>query len=207
MLKKLFVLLALVLSNSGCEAEDIYHPVELTSVDRESIEREKRELLKLEEIQIGNGAIAALGRKVVANIQVRQGSNEEVVYQGPVITYVGFSEILFIDVPEFLLFHQRGIALGLNGMAIGGKRRIAVHPVLVCEGSGNHANFKVSCDLINRGIPVRKEQLIVEATLTESCILVGTVMSSALGRKTKETSCRRSDFPQRDPSAPIWHVY
>lgn len=201
MTKKLLVLLALAFSNSGCEAEDIYHPAELTSMDRESIEREKRELLKLEEIQIGSGAIAAWGRKVVANIRVWQGNNGEVIYQGPVVAYTGFWEILSLDIPEFLPYHQREIILGLNGMAIGGKRRMMIDPSLVCEGSRSQANPKMFCNLINRGVPVRKEQLIVEATLTESCIPVGTVMSSALGRKTKETGCRRSDFPQRDPSA------
>jgi hypothetical protein len=51
---------------------------------------------------------------------------------------------------------------------------------------------------------VRKENLIVEATLTESCIPVvfkgPYVISQVVG-------CRDSDTPKLDPAAPIWRVY
>jgi hypothetical protein len=71
---------------------------------------------------------------------------------------------------------QRGIAIGLNGMAVGGKRKFTYHPKLVCERVGeDNANPSASCTLVHRTrlgggpVTVRKEPLIVEARLTDSC--------------------------------------
>ena len=207
MLKRALILLFLALTQGGCEVEDLYHPLPtISEEERERIEQTRRELLQLQDLQIGNGSVATWGRKITAAISVRYADGTT-VYNGPIVDYVGFQEILNMEDPNYLSFFQRGIMLGLHGMAIGGKRRITIDASQVCTNVQGGANPKISCNLTNRGFAVRKEQLIVEATLTESCIPVGTVMSSALGRKTKETDCRRSDLPQRDPSAPIWRVY
>jgi hypothetical protein len=48
--------------------------------------------------------------------------------------------------------------LGLNGMAIGGKRRFTVEPKLVSGG------------VFTKGTQIRHETLVVEAVLTESCV-------------------------------------
>ena len=61
---------------------------------------------------------------------------------------------------------QSGIWTGLNGMAVGGKRRITIEPKLVYSG------LSVTGRRTHEDIGVRQEQLIVEATLTESCIPV-----------------------------------
>jgi hypothetical protein len=52
-------------------------------------------------------------------------------------------------------------------------------------------------------VGIRGEKLIVEATLTASCIPV--LLRGPLIER--EVRCRDSDLPQRNPGAPIWHVY
>jgi hypothetical protein len=92
-------------------------------------------------------------------------------------------------------------------MAVGGKRRITIHPGLVCDHLGVDANPKATCRF-NEEAYVRKEQLIVEATLTESCIPQTIVVPSvASGGRAKEIGCRRSDTPRRQPDDPIWRLY
>lgn len=210
MVTRLLLIAAVSLVHLGCNAEEIYNPVILSQSGRTQLEREKRELLRIVEDRVGQGPLASWsGRKISADINVWY-ADKTLVYKGRVLAYVGFMETVGLQDSmaerELLPLFQRGILLSLNGMAIGDKRRILVDPGLVCTQIGGEANPEASCRLIE-GVTVRKEQLIVEATLTESCIPVGTVMSSALGHKTKETGCRRTDFPQRDPSAPIWHIY
>jgi hypothetical protein len=56
-------------------------------------------------------------------------------------------------------------------------------------------------------IGVRQEKLIVEATLTASCI---PVLLRALHVNVgyvleREIWCRDADLPKRDPNAPLWH--
>ncbi len=103
----------------------------------------------------------------------------------------------------------------MNGMAIGGKRRFTIDPELVCYGVRPHPllNPIPMCGLTGpddkgNGTAVRKEKLIVEATLTESCIpQVRVLFSGPMGMKTKLVGCRRPDYPKRDPNLPIWHLY
>jgi hypothetical protein len=102
-------------------------------------------------------------------------------------------------------------------MAVGGKRRITVSPNLVCyegavgESTSQGADPNTTCTLVERYwknggiIKVRKEKLIVEATLTASCIPV--FLDILYIYQRKEFRCRNADGPQRDPSAPIWHLY
>jgi hypothetical protein len=56
---------------------------------------------------------------------------------------------------------------------------------------------------------VREEKLIVEATLTASCIpILLRVSGPGSGYFIeREIRCRDADLPQRAPSAPIWHIY
>lgn len=45
---------------------------------------------------------------------------------------------------------QRGLLAGLNGMAVGGRRRITIQLRLVCEEYGTEvANPKISCGLVS----------------------------------------------------------
>ena len=90
-------------------------------------------------------------------------------------------------------------------MAVGGKRGIIIQPELVTSGLlvyGRQDNDRVG---------VRKEKLIVEATLTASCIPVllrvpGPGSGSGYFIE-REIRCRDADLPQRDPNDPIWRFY
>ncbi len=90
---------------------------------------------------------AALARKVTADIEVRYASGDgKPIYRGPAISYFGMQGSVFIHNGAaehgMLSLQQNGIILGLNGMAVGGKRRITVSPNLVCyEGAVGGVHF------------------------------------------------------------------
>lgn len=220
MLKQLLVLLILVLGQTGCtiHAEmQRSRPVGYTAKGVEHYERVKRELLQLEDIKIGDGPIAAAGRKVTAEITVRY-SDGTLVYEGPAVSYWGLEDTVFIHnsprEPHMLSLEQTGIVLGLNGMAVGGKRRIVVPPNLICySGSVGQsldmgANPSATCGLIlpwnyKGGAAVRKVELVVEASLTASC---RPVFPRILGFYIGER-CRDSDNPVRYSTDRIWRFY
>jgi hypothetical protein len=219
MLKHALILLILALAQAGCytsEETGAYKPAELSVESRQGLERLKREFLQIEEIKIGDGPVAARGRKISADIEVRYTDNT-LVYRGPAVAYFGMQGSVFIHngVAQngLLSLQQDGIILGSNGMAVGGKRRITVFPNLVCyegavgESTSQGADPKVTCSVLARSIKTRsrKETLIVEATLTASCIPV--FLDILYIYQGKEFRCRNADGPQRDPSAPVWHVY
>lgn len=131
-------------------------------------------------------------------------------YRGLAINYLGMRGYAFIHdslrKDGLLNTQHRGIILGLNGLAVDGKRRITIHPKLVCEGYGSEeANPNISCLLVIQdrlhggNVTVRMEALIVEATLTESCI-----PGLSIG---PEIRCRDSEIPRRDPADPICLIY
>ncbi len=185
-----------------------FEPVKLVGENRAHVERQKRELLKLDDIGVGNGPVAAWGRKIGANIEVRYADGT-IAYRGRILSYIGFIGSVWMQNADPLLLpiNQKGVYLGLNGMAIGGKRKIVIDPSLVCNDLGNQANPNATCRF-NENTYVRKEQLVVEATLTESCIpQVVVVPSIASGGRTNEVGCRRSDTPHRQPDDPIWRLY
>jgi hypothetical protein len=212
MLKRTLILLILALSQFGCgfeygEGKWPYEVIPLSDKGRQEGERIKRELLQLEDIKVGDGPVAAWGRKISAEIEVRY-TDGTLVYQGPAFTYFGFK-----GMPETSVYHERhlsdqpGILIGLNGMAVGGKRRITVDRSLVCTAVKADAGPGAGCHLVGYDDfrnSVRKEKLIVEATLTESCLPVvfkGPYIISQVVR------CRDSDTPKLDSTLPIWHVY
>jgi hypothetical protein len=220
---RLLLIAIVALSQVGCPVEEevgLYQPIVLTSEGRQNLEQWKREFLQIENLKIGDGPIAAWGRKVTADIEVRYAVGDgKPIYRGPAISYFGMEGDIFLHNnlrDDGLLFtQQRGIELGLNGMAVGGKRRITVAPNLVCYGGAvgesvsNGANPNISCLLVIQdrlhggNIKVRKEMLIVEATLTDSCIpglSVGPIWK-------REIRCRDSEVPRRDPTDPLWRLY
>jgi hypothetical protein len=219
MLKRTLIVLILALSQAGCSIDEggtMFQPVALRPEDREGLERLKREFLKLEDLKVGDGPVAAWGRKVSADIEVRY-TDGTLAYRGPTYAYAGMTGGVMIHnnlrksgALEFP--GQYGLILGLNGMAVGGKRRITIPPGLVCfngriEDASKSANPHGTCLLVigdKSNVSVREEQLIVEATLTESCIPVLLFIPVIYH---DEFRCRASETPQRDPSAPIWHFY
>ena len=209
MLKRALILLVLTLTQFGCSIEEggaLYDPVLLTGESRQGLERDKRESLSIEDIKLGDGPLAAWGRKISADIEVRY-TDGTVAYRGPMFVYIGFyGDVFFHDATKeagSLSFGQPGIWLGINGMAVGGKRRITIEPRLVSGGLLVHGPQDK-----NR-VGVREEKLIVEATLTASCIpVLLRVRGPGSGYFIeREVRCRDADLPQRDPNAPLWHLY
>lgn len=91
MLKRILILLVLALAQEGCSVDEgggMYQPIALTPEGREGIERLKRDFLHLEDVKSGDGPIAAWGRKVEANINVRYPDGT-LVYDGPAFAYAG----------------------------------------------------------------------------------------------------------------------
>lgn len=212
-------LLILALAQWGCVSKESknFHPIAFTQRGIDFNERLKREVLQLEDLTIGKGPIAAAGRRVVAKITVRY-RDDTLVYRGPMVTYWGTMEAVWIEngslEPSLLSLDQTGIAVGLNGMAVGGKRRIIVPPNLVCySGSVGDSLDKGEdpgryCGLIlpyefKGGAATFKKTLIVEATLTASCRPV----FPQIGPFYIGERCRDSDNPVRYPSDRIWRFY
>ncbi|MDH5640171.1 MAG: hypothetical protein OEY28_02670 [Nitrospira sp.] len=216
MLKQTLVLLILALAQFGCDArygEDLspFVRYSLNEGQRQGVEREKRELLQIEDIKVGTGPVAAWGRRLSAELTIRYADGT-LVYQGPIYTYEGFRDIVGIENDirggNLIGLNNPGIKLGLNGMAVGGKRRFTVDRKLVCQGVPMDAGPKAGCGLAER-TDVRKEKLIIEATLTESCIPLTfrAIYMNGGYLLHYRAGCRDSDLPQLDPNAPIWHVY
>jgi hypothetical protein len=162
-------------------------------------ELDKRDFLTIEDIKLGDGPLAAWGRKIRADIEVRY-TDGTVAYNGPIYDYVGFlGSVFIVDASKERggFADQTGIWLGINGMAVGGKRRITIQPELVTDG------LLLLGIQRHQEVGIRKEKLIVEATLTASCI---PVLLRGPGIE-REIRCRDADLPKRDPNAPIWHLY
>ena len=216
MLKRVLILLVFALTQAGCDArygEDI-SPFERYSLNeglRQRLEREKQELLQIEDVKVGTGPVAAWGRRLSANLTVRY-SDGALVYQGPIYTYDGFRDITGIENDirggNVIRTNNPGIKLGLNGMAVDGQRRFTIDRSLVCEGIPMDAGPKAGCGLIER-VELRKEKVIIEATLTESCIPLSFRAIYMNGEYLLHfrAGCRNSDLPRLDPNAPVWHVY
>jgi hypothetical protein len=153
MLKRIFLIPLVAMAGliSGCEQGVYpYNPVTLDSSARERLEREKREFIKIEDLKLGDGPLAVWGRRIKADIEVRYADGS-VVYRGPILDYVGFLGDVSIhnsgNEVGLLSLSQRGIVLGMNGMAVGGKRRITIHPKLACDSSTPDDELPPPCRL------------------------------------------------------------
>jgi len=174
--------------------------------ERQELERLKREFLQIEDLTIGRGPLAAWGRKISADIEVSY-TDGTIVYHGPIFFYIGFRGDVFIhnalQEAGALNLGQYGIWSGLNGMAVGGKRRITIDPKLVESG------LLVTGRRTHEDIGVLKQKLIIEATLTDSFIPV-ILQFFRIGSQyilEREIWCRNAELPKRDPSDPIWRFY
>lgn len=209
MLKRALILLILALGQAGCSVEEgvgPYRSLELTGQDRIQLEELKREFLRIEDIRIGDGPLATWGRRIKANLEVRY-TNGTIIYEGSISDDVGFAGSVFsynATNKAGTLSNQIGIRLGLNGMAVGGKRRITIQPKLVEAGP------LVKSIPGYGGSDVRKDTLIVEATLTDSCIptlLRAIQLPTSRYVVEREVGCRDHEEPRRSSSDPIWKLY
>jgi hypothetical protein len=216
MLKRILVILVLALTQVGCDVDygernnlDILHPWNLEEV-RPRLEREKREFLKIEDLQVGNGAIASWRRRLKAEIEVRYADDGKMIYKGSIVTYVGFNGLQPSYLSDRFMLEwigQAGIELGLNGMAVGGKRRITISPELVCGGTATGCYLlRPERQFVNE-IGVHKKALVVEATLTESCAPVRFRwrVGSMITLVDKGVGCRTKSEPKTGGSD--WHMY
>jgi hypothetical protein len=211
MKQHMWLMLLLVLAQAGCEYGENLSPFKPGNLNeiRPRLEREKRDFLKIEDLQVGTGAIATWDRRIKADIEVR-GIDGSVKYKGPIVTYFGFDWLLPHYLQDrFMLdwITQPGIQLGLNGMAVGGKRRITISPELVCSGTDQGCYLlRVERHFVNE-VPINRQPLIVEATLTESCAPVrlrirpgGTLTLVDIG-----FGCNTKDSPATGGAD--WHMY
>ena len=214
MLKRILILLVLALTQWGCDinyGENLY-PLDLRNLEevRPRLEREKRESLKIEDLRVGDGAIASWGRRLEAEIEVRYADDGATIYKGPLVTYVGFKGLMPSHLPDRFMLEwtgQAGIQLGLNGMAVGGKRRITISPELVCGGNDQGCFLlRPERQFVNE-IPVHKKALVVEATLTESCapVRVRWRASSSFTLVDVSAGCRTKAEPKAGGAD--WHIY
>jgi len=214
MLKRTLILLILALTQWGCDVnygENLY-PLELWNLEevRPRLEREKRESLKIEDLQVGNGSIASWGRRLKAEIDVRYADDGTIIYKGPLVTYVGFKGLIASDLPDRFMLNfsgQAGIQLGLNGMAVGGKRRFIVDQALVCDGPAAWCYLlRPERQFVNE-IKVRKAALIVEVSLTESCspVRFRWRAGSAFTLVDVSAGCRTKSEPKAGGAD--WHIY
>lgn len=205
MLKRALFLLIVGLAQAGCSVEEGVGPYKftpLTDENRKESERDKRDLLQIEDIKIGSGPLAAWNRRIEADIEVRY-TDGTVAYRGPIWANIGFDSAVFVynatERSDALSSGgQPGIWLGLNGMAVGGKRRITIDPKLVSGG------------VFTKGTRIRHEKLIVEAVLTNSCIptlLHAIPLPTSRYMIEWEAWCRNADTPRRISSDPIWKFY
>lgn len=217
MLKRVLILLALTLDQAGCSqsGENIgpYYIAPFPEEGRLLREAEKRDGLQLEDLTIGTGPVAARGRRLTADIEARY-TDGTVVYRGTILSFPGFVDLIgHIPDSRLLSTAQEGIDLGLNGMAVGGRRRMTIDRKLVCTDILEGDPIRTKCKLIGSTfkdeVIVRKQNLIVEATLTESCNPVITWQALYMfgDYLIKLQACREEPFPQIIPGTPIWHYY
>ena len=214
MLAQLLIVGLLALAQVGCDAklDTGLFPWSIRSLDhvRQRLEQEKRDSVKTVDEQVGQGSLAAWGRRISADVDIRYADGT-VVYKGPLVLYSGFHIALddTIMEPRHLSLPHDGIELGLNGMAVGGKRRITIEPEVVCQ----RPEVK-GCPLLfdkfgHNGLGVRRERLIVEATLTESCapVIFQALAVNGTHFIQKQVWCRSLEPPRIDSTVPPWHVY
>jgi hypothetical protein len=134
MLKRILILLVLALSGCSQSGQNIgpYYIAPFPEEGRLLREAAKRDSLQLEDLTVETGPVAARGRRLTADIEVRY-TDGTVVYRGTILSFPGFVDLVgHIPDSRLLSTTQEGIDLGLNGMAVGGRRRMTIDRKLVC---------------------------------------------------------------------------
>lgn len=92
-------------------------------------------------------------------------------------------------------------------MAVGGKRRITIDRELVCSRESGQRCHLVGPGNFGERIYVRKENVIVEATLSKSCIPTRLSVFIVLVAWVGEVVCWDQDAPRVASNDPIWRFY
>lgn len=210
MLKRALILLILALAQTGCDFqyEDRYKVAELSDAARADGARLKRELLQLEELRVGTGPVAAWGRRISADIEVRYVDGT-LIYTGPIFTIYGFfgmPETSIID--DNLLPGSPWNPTRTERNDRWGRRRMVIDRKLVCISLQEDAAPDKTCHLVSPrrhrdGVVIRKQTLVVEATLNESCSPIKLIASVYWIGFNVDIWCRNEDLPRPGPSLPI----
>jgi hypothetical protein len=153
----LLLLLVFAVVAGGCSIEqgvEGYQPIDSNSAaqGKASLQEFKRKNVKVEDIKVAEGGVAAYGRRVKANIHVRFADGTT-MYEGPYQYDIGFFNAPFPRTTVSSVEH--GIWLGLNGMGIGGKRRITLEPNSPENQNAQQATLTDTCiPVFLRGIPI-----------------------------------------------------
>ena len=205
MLKRAMVILTLALSQFGCiQRGETVHPFDLPPFKDEwrlPREAEERDGMKLQDLQVGSGPVADRGRRLTANVEVRY-TDGSLIYHGGILSYIDFVKVMdSIKDSRLIESNQWGIYLGLNGMRVGGRRRMTIDRKLVCTNLPEDAPLGAQCILVGSNpkniVLVRKQTLIVEATLTESCnpVVVWQGLYMLGGYMISWQACQEESFP------------
>lgn len=134
------------------------------------VEQVKKEFMLIEDTRVGNRSQAGWGMRISANIEVRY-TDGTLIYRGPIVYYHGFKWGYQRPRANLLAPYHIGLRFGIEGMGIGGQRRIMIHPDYVCGGV---LGTMTSCRLFEKtdegNIAVDKTTLVVDVTLADACI-------------------------------------
>lgn len=160
--------------------------------NRPNVDELKQKLLYIEDLEPGHGSVATWGRKISADVEVGY-TDGTIIYKGPIVFYHGFFSGYQHHVPNLMEDGMLGLRYGIEGMAIGGKRRLMIHPEWVCGGAGYCLLIKPKTSSIENRVGLSAETLVVQIALTDSCVPRGFQSGFMMGGQvvSSEVGCRR----------------
>ena len=160
--------------------------------ERPNVDELKQKLLYIEDLEPGHGSVATWGRKISADVEVGY-TDGTIIYKGPIVFYHGFKFMYQHRVPNLMSNGMLGIRYGVEGMAIGGKRRLMIHPEWACGGVGYCVLIQPRTYSQEKWVKLSSETLVVKITLTDSCAPRGFQSGFMMGGQviSSEVGCRR----------------
>jgi hypothetical protein len=173
------------------------------------LEAAKRDSLRLEDLTIGTGPVAARGRRLTADVEVRY-TDGTVVDRGTILGFPGFVDLVG-NIRDRQQTPQYDAGEHRSRIEWHGCRRTPTHDhrSKTCLHSYPGGDpLRTQCKLIGSTfkdeVIVRKQDLIVEATLTKSCnpMIVWRALHIISDYMIKLQACREEPLPQITPGTP-----
>ena len=160
--------------------------------ERPNMEELKQKLLYIEDLDPGHGSVATWGRKISAYVEVGY-TDGTVIYHGPIVFYHGFKFRYQHRVPNLMSDGILGIRYGIEGMAVGGKRRLMIHSEWACDGGRSCVLIQPRTYSEEKWVKLSAETLVVNITLMDSCTPIGFQTGFIMGGHaiSSEVGCRR----------------